>query len=138
MKEAITGSLDMQNTFIQFTELNKTNLVNGRDAKGNMIGNDEAGIIGVGGIKSTAEDLVKYICACIKDTSYIHLAEEGTFDEDEHSTACLGWGYYNNNGLRFYVHLVIHRATHAGLYLRKPPEWVLFYYPTYLLHKGKT
>jgi CubicO group peptidase (beta-lactamase class C family) len=102
MKEAITDPLDMQNTFIQFTELNKTNLVNGRDAKGNVIGNDEVGIVGAGGIKSTAGDMVKYIIACIEDTSFIKLAEQGTFDEDEHNTACLGWGYYKYNGLLFY------------------------------------
>jgi CubicO group peptidase (beta-lactamase class C family) len=102
MNEAITGPLGMQNTFIQFTDANKKNLVPGRDAKGNIIGSDDIGIVGAGGIKSTAEDLTKYIKACIKDTSYFRLAQQGTFDEDDHNTSCLGWGYYKYNGLRLY------------------------------------
>jgi CubicO group peptidase (beta-lactamase class C family) len=102
MDDVISFPLDRQNTFIQFTDERKKNLVCGRDVKGNIIGNDDIGIVVAGGIKFTAKDMVKYINACIKDTSYFSIAEQGTFDEDEHNTKCLGWGYYRYNDLRLY------------------------------------
>lgn len=102
--EAVTSPLNMQNTFVHISENARRALADGRDPKGEVVEylDPDDRYVGAGGLKSTAVDLVKYVRACIKDTSYIKLAEQSAFAEDEHSNSCLGWGFYRYNGVDFY------------------------------------
>lgn len=102
--ETITSPLDMRNTFVHISESTRRNLVDGRDPHGKVVeySDPDDVSVGAGGLKSNAVDLVKYISACINDTSYITLAEQPTFVEDEHGNSCLGWGFYRYNGMDFY------------------------------------
>ncbi len=104
VSEAVTSPLHMKSTFVYLKERSRTNFVNGRDAHGGELeySDPDENILGAGGVKSNAVDLVTYVEACIADTSYIALAGKSLFAEDEHSNSCMGWGFYRNGGVDYY------------------------------------
>jgi CubicO group peptidase (beta-lactamase class C family) len=99
--ETICNPLGMKNTFVTLNDGRKRLMVQGRDEKGNSIicsDTKNTVFVGVGGIKSTVKDLVKYLRANMNDTTYFFLAQKTTKITDEHLTESLGWETYSEAG----------------------------------------
>jgi len=58
-------------------------------------------LVSGGGIKSTVEDLAKYLHAQMSDTTYFFLTQRPTFQYTEHNTAGLGWAWYSHKEKKF-------------------------------------
>jgi len=102
LSESICAPLRMQNTFVELTPQRARRMVQGRDQNGRplpMGGGDCGALTGCGGIKSSAQDLSKYIRANMRDTTYFDLAQKTTKQFDEHLTGGLGWATYSENGM---------------------------------------
>jgi CubicO group peptidase (beta-lactamase class C family) len=103
LRESICEPLGLKRTFVQVDGGRREYLVPGRDPLGNIVPNWELNVLaGGGGVKSTAEDLVKYLRACLRDTTYYLLTLQPTFKYTEHNFAGLGWAWFNA-GNRNYV-----------------------------------
>ena len=73
----------------------KQYLVPGKNPSGEIVPNWELNVLaGAGGIKSTAEDLAKYLRAQMTDITYFFLTQRPTIQYTEHNTAGLGWAWY--------------------------------------------
>jgi len=97
LKEYITEPLGMNNTFIKLKG-HETKMVRGRNEKGEPLPYfecDSPAILGAGGIKSSAKDIIKYIRANISDTTYFYLAQQSTKKYTEFLTQGLGWATFN-------------------------------------------
>lgn len=128
LRESICKPLGLRRTFVVIDSARRTELVPGRDPQGNEVPNWELNALaGGGGIKSTAEDLVKYIRAHIRDTTFYDLTLRQTVKYTEHDIAGLGWHWYNN-GSRNYISatggtggysccVIFERSTRTGLVL---------------------
>jgi CubicO group peptidase (beta-lactamase class C family) len=102
LRESICKPLDLHNTFVTLDSSHMQHLVRGRDPKGNVIPNWELNVLaGGGGIKSTAEDMAKYIQAHMTDTTYYLLTQQPTIEYTEHNSAGLGWAWYTNGSKKF-------------------------------------
>ncbi len=100
LSEAICTPLRMENTKVELTASQKKKLVYGRTATGKIIASWEWNILtGAGGIKSTANDLAKYIKANLADTSFFGLTHKPTLDIDENFAVGLGWTIYKREGI---------------------------------------
>jgi CubicO group peptidase (beta-lactamase class C family) len=102
LRESICKPLGLRNTFVTITSEHSQLLVLGRDPQGNVVPNWELNaLVGGGGIKSTAEDLVKYIRAHLTDTTFYRTTQQPTFQYTEHNTAGLGWAWYAYGDKKF-------------------------------------
>jgi CubicO group peptidase (beta-lactamase class C family) len=98
LEEFITKPLGMSNTFIKFNDNRKQQTVQGRNEKGEPLPYtecDSPALLGAGGIKSSAKDIVKYIRANMSDTAYFYLAQKSTKQYTEYLTQGLGWATFN-------------------------------------------
>lgn len=103
LRETICEPLGLKNTFVALSPERARHLVPGRDPKGRVVPNWELNaLVGGGGIKSTAEDMAKYIRACITDTTCYLMTQRRTIRYTEHNAAGLGWTWYDD-GHRKYV-----------------------------------
>jgi len=101
VSESICTPLGMQHTFVELRPERERWMVQGRDQNGRPLpfgGGDCGALAGCGGIKSSARDLVKYIRANMRDTTYFDLAQKTTKQFDEHLTGSLAWATYSENG----------------------------------------
>jgi CubicO group peptidase (beta-lactamase class C family) len=99
--ETVCIPLGMKNTFVTLTDKRIRSVVRGRDPRGQPLPYDDGecgALMGAGGIKSSARDLIKYLKANIYDTTYFYLAQKTTKRFDEHLTGGLGWATYNDRG----------------------------------------
>jgi CubicO group peptidase (beta-lactamase class C family) len=99
--ETICGPLGMRSTFVTSTGERVRLIVRGRDPRGQILpldGGDCGALTGAGGIKSSVQDLVKYLKANMRDTTYLYLAQKATKRFDEHFTGGLGWATYSDRG----------------------------------------
>ena len=99
--ETICGPLGMRSTFVTSTGERARSLVRGRDPRGQILpldGGDCGALTGAGGIKSSVQDLAKYLKANMRDTTYLYLAQKTTKRFDEHFTGGLGWATYSDRG----------------------------------------
>ncbi len=99
--ETICRPLEMTNTFVELTPARERGMVHGRYPGGDVLPFAEGEIdalVGCGGIKSTARDLVKYLRANMIDTTYFFLAQKPTKQFDEHFSGALGWAPYSERG----------------------------------------
>jgi CubicO group peptidase (beta-lactamase class C family) len=99
--ESICAPLGMKNTFVKLNDERMRSMVRGRDPRGQPLPFDDGdcgALTGAGGIKSSAKDLVKYLKANIRDTTYFFLAQKTTKRFDEHFTGELGWATYSDFG----------------------------------------
>lgn len=99
--EAICTPLGMHNTFVTVDSARVRQMVCGRDPKGQplpFVDGDCGALTGAGGIRSSVKDLVKYLRANMKDTTYFYLAQKETKRFDEHFTGGLGWATYSEFG----------------------------------------
>jgi CubicO group peptidase (beta-lactamase class C family) len=102
LRESVCGPLGLRNTFVTIDSGRSLDLVPGRDPLGNVVPNWELNVlVGAGGIKSSAEDMVKYLQAHLTDTTYFYLTQQPTFKYTEHNTAGLGWAWYTNGSKKF-------------------------------------
>jgi len=98
LEEFITEPLEMSNTFIKFNDKRKRQMIQGRNEKGEPLAYTECNspaLLGAGGIKSSAKDIVKYIRSNISDTTYFYLAQKSTKQYTEYLTQGLGWATFN-------------------------------------------
>lgn len=103
LRETICEPLGLQSTFVALSSDRMRHLVPGRDPNGRVIPNWELNVLaGGGGMKSTAEDMAKYVRACINDTTFYLLTQQPTIWYTEHNAAGLGWAWYAD-GNRKYV-----------------------------------
>jgi CubicO group peptidase (beta-lactamase class C family) len=103
LQESICKPLGLHRTFVDFDSERIGHLVPGRDPQGNIVPNWELNVLaGGGGIKSTTEDMAKYLRAHISDTTYYFLTQKPTITYTEHNSAGLGWVWYTD-GSRKYV-----------------------------------
>jgi D-alanyl-D-alanine-carboxypeptidase/D-alanyl-D-alanine-endopeptidase len=58
-------------------------------------------LAGGGGIKSTAEDMARYLQAHMTDTTYYLLTQQPTIKYTEHNSAGLGWAWYADGSRKF-------------------------------------
>lgn len=128
LRKSICEPLNLQSTFVAFDSSRRQHLVPGRDPEGKVIPNWELNVLaGGGGIKSTAEDMAKYIRAHLTDTTYYFLTQQSTIQYTDHNSAGLGWVWYTN-GKRKYVSatggtggysccVVFERSTKTGIVL---------------------
>jgi CubicO group peptidase (beta-lactamase class C family) len=92
----------MHRTFVALDSERTRNLVPGRDPRGNVVPNWELNVlVGGGGIKSTAEDMVKYLRAHMTDTTYYLLTQQPTIKYTEHNSAGLGWAWYEDSNRKY-------------------------------------
>ena len=99
--ESICAPLGMKNTFVKLNDERMRSMVRGRDPRGQPLPFDDGdcgALTGAGGIKSSVKDLVKYLKANIRDTTYFYLAQKTTKRFDEHFTGGLGWATYSDLG----------------------------------------
>ena len=92
-----------------------------------LTGAFEAPVPGATGCEIERLDLVKYVGACIAETSYLALAGKWLFAEDEHSNSCMGWGFYRDDGVDYYgafgntegfsAGIIFEKMTRVGLVL---------------------
>ncbi|MFH1118323.1 MAG: serine hydrolase domain-containing protein [Bacteroidota bacterium] len=102
LQESICEPLKMNRTFVTIDSQRKEYIVPGRSPYGKIVPNWELGIlVGGGGIKSTAEDMVKYLHAQMTDTTFFLLTQMPTMQYSEHNTAGLGWAWYNHEKYKF-------------------------------------
>jgi len=102
LQEFICKPLDLHRTFVILTSERRQHLVPGRDPHGKIIPNWELNVLaGGGGIKSTAEDMVKYLRAHMTDTTYYLLTQKPTITYTEHNSAGLGWAWYTNGNEKY-------------------------------------
>ncbi|MBM4159633.1 MAG: beta-lactamase family protein [Ignavibacteria bacterium] len=102
LDESICKPLGLHSTFVALDTERTQHLVQGRDPKGNVVPNWELNVLaGGGGIKSTAEDMAKYIRAHMTDTTYFFLTQKPTMKYTEHNTAGLSWAWYTNGSRNF-------------------------------------
>jgi CubicO group peptidase (beta-lactamase class C family) len=102
LQEFICKPLNMDRTFVTIDSVRKHYLVPGRNLQGQIIPNWELNVfVGSGGIKSTAEDIAKYLHAQIRDTTFFFLTQKPTIQYTEHNEAGLGWTWYTDGKLRF-------------------------------------
>lgn len=97
LEEYITDPLGMNNTFIKLKG-QEIKMVRGRDEKGEPLSYfecDSPAILGAGGIKSSAKDIVKYIKTNMFDTTYFYLAQQSTKKYTKFLTQGLGWATFN-------------------------------------------
>ena len=92
LKRFITHPLGMTNTETVFFESDTSNYTKGYDTKGNIMPHITFQIAGAaGGLKSTANDMMNYLKANVRETDRaIKLAHEKTFS-DENNGIGLGW-----------------------------------------------
>lgn len=99
--ETICTPLGMQNTFVSLDPERMRRMVQGRTPGGQPLPfgeGDSCVLIGAGGIKSSARDLVKYLKANMTDTTYFYLAQKPTIQFNEHFSGALGWAPYSERG----------------------------------------
>jgi CubicO group peptidase (beta-lactamase class C family) len=99
--EIVCAPLGMKNTFVRLNDERMRSMVRGRDPRGQPLPFDDCdcgALTGAGGIKSSVKDLVKYLKANIRDTTYFYLAQKTTKRFDEHFTGGLGWATYSDLG----------------------------------------
>jgi CubicO group peptidase (beta-lactamase class C family) len=102
LRESICKPLGLRNTFVALDSARKQQLVWGRDPEGNVVPNWELNVLAGGGeIKSTAEDMAKYIRMHITDTTYYLLTQQSTLEYTEHNSAGLGWTWYTNGSNKY-------------------------------------
>ncbi len=100
--ESICKPLGLHRTFVAFDSERTRLLVPGRDPQGNVVPNWELNVLaGGGGIKSTAEDMAKYLRAHMTDTTYYFLNQQPTIKYTEHNGAGLGWAWYEDGSREF-------------------------------------
>jgi CubicO group peptidase (beta-lactamase class C family) len=100
--ESICNPLGLHSTFVTLDSGRMQNLVPGRDPEGKIVPNWELNVlVGGGGIKSTAEDLAKYLRAHMTDTTYYALTQRPTIKYTEHNAAGLGWAWFIHGKQRF-------------------------------------
>ncbi|NUN08442.1 MAG: beta-lactamase family protein [Ignavibacteriaceae bacterium] len=93
--ESICEPLGMIRTFVSIDSARLQYLVPGRTPSGDKTANWDLNVLtGGGGIKSTAEDLSKYLSAQINDTTFYYLTQKPTFQYTENNVAGLGWAWY--------------------------------------------
>ncbi len=101
LSETICVPLGMKSTFVELNDERKRSMVRGRDPRGQVLPYDDGecgALTGAGGIKSSVNDLVKYLKANMSDTTYFLLAQKTTKRFDEHFTGSLGWATYSDLG----------------------------------------
>jgi len=102
MNECICEPLSMRHTFVTLNGERMRHLVLGRDPQGHIVPNWELNVLaGGGGIKSTAEDMVKYLRKHLTDTTYFYLTQKPTFQYTEHDYAGLGWTWFAIGNKKF-------------------------------------
>ncbi|MBI2417550.1 MAG: beta-lactamase family protein [Ignavibacteriales bacterium] len=100
--ELICKPLGMQNTFISLNSNRTYQLVSGRDRFGTIVKNWELNVLeGGGGIKSTAEDMVKYIHTHMTDTTFYPMTQQSTCKYTESNCAGLGWTWFESGRYKF-------------------------------------
>jgi len=100
--ETICTPLSLQNTFVTIDSARRRILVPGRDPFGRIVPNWELNVlVGGGGVKSSAEDMAKYLRAHLTDTTYFALTQRPTIQYTEHNTAGLGWAWYAHEDMKF-------------------------------------
>ncbi len=100
--EYICEPLGLGNTFVALNPGRSQKLVPGRDPGGNVVPNWELNVLAGGGeIKSTAEDLTKYIREHMIDTTYYPLTLQPTIQYTENNYAGLGWAWYANGNEKY-------------------------------------
>jgi CubicO group peptidase (beta-lactamase class C family) len=128
LRESICVPLGLRNTFVMLDSTRRKQIVPGRDPRGNIVPNWELNVlVGGGGIKSTAEDMAKYIRWHLIDTTYYLLTQQPTIQYTEHNSAGLGWVWFTN-GNKNYISatggtggysccVVFERSTETGIVL---------------------
>jgi CubicO group peptidase (beta-lactamase class C family) len=102
LMEYICKPLGLYRTFVALDAERTRYLVPGRDPQGNVVPNWELNVLaGGGGIKSTAEDIAKYLRAHMTDTTYYLLTQQPTIKYTEHNSAGLGWTWYEDGSRKF-------------------------------------
>jgi len=102
LHEYICKPLNLQRTFVTLDSAKRQFLVHGRNPEGKVVPNWELNVLAGGGeIKSTTEDMVKYIRAHMTDTTYFLLTQQPTFKYTEHNFAGLGWVWYANGSVNY-------------------------------------
>ena len=100
--ESICQPLGMHHTFVTLNSENVEYLIPGRDSLGHKIQNWELNVLeGGGAIKSSAEDMVKYLIAHMTDTTYYLMTQQSTIKYTENNCAGLGWNWYESGNLKF-------------------------------------
>lgn len=100
--ESICRPLGMHHTFTTLNSENIEYLIPGRDPQGHNVQNWELNVLeGGGAIKSSAEDMVKYLIAHMVDTTYYLMTQKSTFRYTENNYAGLGWAWYESGNLKF-------------------------------------
>ncbi|MCK6562965.1 beta-lactamase family protein [candidate division KSB1 bacterium] len=128
LRDLVCEPLGLRNTFVTLDSGRMQHLVAGRDPAGKIVPNWELNVLaGGGGIKSTAEDMAKYLRAHMTDTTYCLLTQQPTIKYTEHNAAGLGWAWYIN-GSKHYVSatggtggysccVIFERSTETGIVL---------------------
>jgi len=100
--ESICQPLGMHHTFVKLNSENVEYLIPGRDPRGHKVQNWELNVLeGGGAIKSSAEDMVKYLIAHMTDTTHYMMTQQPTFKYTENNCAGLGWAWYESGNLKF-------------------------------------
>lgn len=102
LQELICKPLNMDRTFVTIDPERKHYLVPGRNLQGQIIPNWELNVfVGSGGIKSTAEDIAKYLHAQMRDTTFFFLTQKPTIQYNDHNEAGLGWTWFTDEKLKY-------------------------------------
>jgi CubicO group peptidase (beta-lactamase class C family) len=102
LRESVCEPLGLRNTFVAIDSGRTRDLVPGRNPLGNAMPNWELNVlVGAGGIRSSAEDMARYLRAHLTDTTYFYLTQRSTIEYAEHLTAGLGWAWYTNGSKKF-------------------------------------
>ncbi|MEW6196757.1 MAG: serine hydrolase domain-containing protein [Bacteroidota bacterium] len=98
----ICKPLDMRNTFVSLNNIGANQLIPGRDPNGNVVQNWELNVlVGGGGIKSSAEDMAKYLRAQMMDTTFYLMTQQPTFKYTGNNFAGLGWTWFAIDNFKF-------------------------------------
>ncbi len=102
LSEFICKPLGMKNTFVSLDSTETNKLIPGRDPNGNITHNWDLNVlVGGGGIKSSTEDMVKYLRAHMTDTTFYLMTQQPTIKYTENNFAGLGWTWFAIDNFKF-------------------------------------
>ena len=132
IKEYICQPLGLPNTVIKLSAAQKERLTPGHHPKGQILPNwDFDALPGCGALRSTAEDLLKFVAANLTKTDSpisvaLHKTHERLYQQDKGGRG-LGWAIQETNGRTFHSHggatggymsfVVIEQASQTGVVL---------------------
>jgi len=93
MQKYIFKPLKMKNSTTLLSNVSQENLIKGRDLQGEIISNWNFtdALVGAGGIKSSASDMVKFIRKNLENTAVYNLPQHATFSINNQRKVGLGW-----------------------------------------------